>query len=104
MRDRLQGCSIPVGHTKRYRGRVGLIRRILLVVFLVVTPTVPAGCGALPSNDYPNRVLGISDRPLVLEDIERIVSDPNFTDDEKRRQLRELGIEDEKLIDVLLTL
>ena len=79
--------------------------RITLARFvLAVSAMTLAGCGALPPGDFPNQAIGVAGRPLVLEEIEQIVSDPNLGDEEKRLQLRELGIEDEKLIEALLTL
>ena len=41
---------------------------------------------------------------FVVEDLERISNNDNLTEEQKREMFRELGIEDEKLIDSLLTL
>jgi len=48
--------------------------------------------------------MGAGGETIVAEDVNAIVADPNLSDDEKRAALRDLGIEDEKLIDALLTL
>jgi hypothetical protein len=63
-----------------------------------------AGCGSGATTTFPNQLLDADGQPIVLDDVETIVNDTDLTDDEKRQQLRELGIEDEELIDALLTL
>lgn len=63
-----------------------------------------AGCGSVAPTTFPNQLVGADGQPIVLDDIETIVNDTALTEDEKRVQLRELGIEDEQLIDALLTL
>ena len=74
--------------------------RILRAVLLVGL----AGCGSLAPTMFPNQLVGADGRPIVLDDVETIVNDTGLSDDQKREQLRELGIEDEELIDALLTL
>lgn len=63
-----------------------------------------AGCGSLAPNSFPHQLIGADGQPIVLDEVETIVNDTNLSDDEKHEQLRELGIEDEELIDALLTL
>jgi hypothetical protein len=63
-----------------------------------------AGCGSGATTTFPNQLVGTDGQPIVLDDVETIVNDTDLTEDEKRVQLRELGIEDEQLIDALLTL
>ena len=63
-----------------------------------------AGCGTVTTSDFPNRLLGAQGQRIVVEDIEMIVRDPTLNDDQKRAGLRDLGIEDEKLITALLAL
>jgi hypothetical protein len=63
----------------------------------------PAGCGVPPA-EFPHSVIGVDGEPILLDDIEAIVNDADLTDEEKRDELRALGLEDEKLIDALLTL
>ena len=71
-----------------------------MVTFVVLV----AGCGINVTTNFPHRLIGADGQPFVLEDLEEIANDPNLTDDEKREQFRELGIEDEELIDALLAL
>ncbi|MEK6675355.1 MAG: hypothetical protein AABZ47_06830 [Planctomycetota bacterium] len=54
--------------------------------------------------DFPNRLIGSDGQEIVLDDIEVIVRDSDLDDEAKREQLRELGIADEILIEVLLQL
>ena len=65
-----------------------------------------AGCGALVTPDYPDRLVGADGQLPVLEEIEDIANIPevDLDDDGRRALLRELGIEDEELIDALLDL
>lgn len=62
-----------------------------------------SACGVANTN-FPNRLIGSHGEEIVLDDVEAIVNDDELTDDEKRDELRDLGIEDELLIDALLTL
>lgn len=65
-----------------------------------------AGCGVLATqpSGFPNQVETTEGRKIFVEDIEKIVDDTQLTADEQREALRELGIEDEDLIESLLTL
>ncbi len=63
-----------------------------------------AGCGGLVPSDYPHRVVDADGETIFLEDIQAIVDDGSLSDDEKRAQLRELGLEDEEIIVALLEL
>ncbi len=62
------------------------------------------GCGVNPATEFPNALLGTDGRPLILEELEDVANDPDLTAEEKRETFRDLGIEDEKLIDALLDL
>ena len=62
-----------------------------------------AGCGS-GGVEYANRLIGADGQLFSVEDLEAIANDADLTDDEKRQAFRDLGIEDEKLIDALLTL
>ena len=65
-----------------------------------------AGCSVLNTsrNVFPFAFEGADGQAVALEDIDEIVNDPDLSDDEKRQALRDdLGIEDEDLIDALLT-
>ena len=71
----------------------------------LATGTV-AGCGVVVNADYPNRFVGGEGQIFVLEDLEEIARIPeiDLDQDGKRALLRDLGIEDEELIDALLGL
>ena len=81
-----------------------LLMRIPSTVLVALLLTGLAGCGSGAPTTFPNQLVGADGQPIVLDDVEAIVNDTDLTDDEKRNQLRELGIEDEELIDLLLTL
>ena len=72
---------------------------IVGVIFAGIT-----GCGSGAPTTFPNQLVDAEGVPILLDDIEATVNDSNLNEDEKRAQLRELGIEDEELIDALLTL
>jgi len=61
-------------------------------------------CGVSVPSDFANRLIGSGGELVVAEDVDAIVQDVGLTNDEKRAALRDLGIEDEELIDALLTL
>ena len=65
-----------------------------------------AGCGVLATqrSSFPNQAATSMGRQIFVEDIEEIVDNTQLTADEQREALRELGIEDEDLIESLLTL
>ena len=52
----------------------------------------------------PNRLIGADGQRFVLDDLREIANDDSLTEDEKIDAFRELGIEDEKLIEALLDL
>jgi hypothetical protein len=76
----------------------------IAVALFVLAAAAAGGCGAVAAPEYPNRLIGADGQTFVLEDIEDIVRDPDLSEDQKRDEIRALGIEDEKLIDALLTL
>jgi hypothetical protein len=86
MRELLSGIRCGVG-------------RLSFMALLAV-----AGCGALGSTEFANRLIGADGQEFVLEELEQIANDNSLSNDEKRERFRELGIEDEDLIDALLTL
>jgi len=51
-----------------------------------------------------NRLVGADGQRFTVQDLQSIANDPDLTDDGKRQAFRDLGIQDEKLIDALLTL
>ena len=63
-----------------------------------------AGCGNTVTTDFPNRLAGADGQRFVLDDLRRIANDDFLSEEEKIDALRELGVEDEKLIGALLDL
>jgi hypothetical protein len=83
----------------------GDLRMIRLIAVTIVTAVLfCGGCGNSITAEFPNRVVGADGQHLILEDIEAIVRDPDLNEDQKRSQLRDLGLEDEELIEALLSL
>ena len=78
--------------------------RTVSIVALGLAALLCSRCGTDITADYPNRLYGAEGQSIFLDDIEAIVNDQHLTDDQKRSQLRDLGIEDEELIEALLTL
>ncbi len=74
------------------------VTRIALLAIVI------CGCGPAVTPDYPHLLVGAEGQLLVLEDLEAIANDPNLDDGQKRDRFRDLGIEDEQLIDALLGL
>lgn len=72
---------------------------LALCIFLTLT-----SCGVTPQTDFPNRLIGADGQLFVLEDLEEIANDSRLSEDQKRTAFRNLGIEDEELIDALLEL
>ena len=62
------------------------------------------GCGTVVTTNYANRLVGADGQLIVLDDVQEIVGNPNLDEEEMRQRLRDLGIEDEELIEALLTL
>lgn len=54
--------------------------------------------------DYPNRLIGSDGQLFTLDDLTTIAQDSTLSTDQKRAAFRDLGIDDEQLIDALLTL
>jgi len=77
---------------------MGRVLRSMLVALAVSL----IGCRSTVTA-FPNQLRDSAGHPILLDDIEAIVAG-EATEDEKRQQLRDLGIEDEELIDALLTL
>lgn len=62
------------------------------------------GCGTLAPVSLSQRLVGVDGELIVVNDVKAIVDDAGLSNDQKRDALGDLGIEDEKLIDALLTL
>ncbi len=64
------------------------------------------GCGVLSAGntEFSHHARGTEGQKLYVEDIDAIVNDAELDDAGKRQALRDLGILDEDLIGVLLTI
>lgn len=62
------------------------------------------GCGLNVSNEQAARYreLGADGEALVLDDLLAVAEDPDLSDDQKRSELRRMGLTDEDVIDALL--
>ncbi len=74
------------------------------LILSAVALLTSGGCGTAILRNYSNRIIGADGQVITLNQIQRIVDDPNLDDDGRRQQIRDLGVEDEKLIEALLTL
>jgi len=63
-----------------------------------------SGCGISNLPTFSNRVVGSHGQLFTLDELQIIANDPSLSDQEKRDTFRGMGIEDEKIIDVLLQL
>lgn len=88
-------------HTATIRSAKSLAMLLAAMLFVSITGY---GCGSNPSNGFPNGIVDANGQAIVLDDIEAIVDNPNLPDDEKRKQLRDLGLEDEVVIEAFLSL
>ena len=71
---------------------------------IVLSSALLGACGTIPTNDFANRLIGVDGQEFFLEDLEDIADNPRMTEEQKRDAFHDLGIEDEELIDALLTL
>jgi CO/xanthine dehydrogenase FAD-binding subunit len=69
-----------------------------LVLSLAAVLTTAIGCQPA----YRNALIGADGTPIRLEAVQAILGNGQLTEDEKRQALRDIGITDEALIDVLL--
>lgn len=72
--------------------------------FLAGVGVLLGSCGTSVTGDFANLLIGADGQPLILDDLVQIANDASLSVAEKRQAFRELGIEDEKLIDALLDL
>lgn len=77
------------------------MNRFLFCLALLVTSHL-IGCGTVSNTNYPSALTAPDGNPILFDDVSRIITDEDLSEDEKRDALRELGIEDERLIDALL--
>ena len=77
-------------------------RRVSLAICITALAS-QVGCTSLPSTDFTHCLRDPQGQCILLDDIQLILNDTSKNTDEKRDALRNLGIEDEKLIDALLS-
>lgn len=84
------------------RGRAWIARAVFILTFALLF--VSAGCEVVvfEQTEFQDALVDADGQTILLDDVAAIVNDPDLDDTEKRGALRELGIEDEDLIDVLL--
>lgn len=82
---------------------LNLGRTVMILTLGAVASALSPGCG-LRVQDSPYREFGADGQAIVFDDIRTIINDSALTTDQKRRELRSLGIVDEDLLDVLLGL
>ncbi len=90
----------PPTDSRGFRRVRTLLRRTL---GLAMAAVVFGGCG-VAQTDFPQRLIGADGQLFTLDDLEAIANNARLTDEEKREAFRDLGIEDEELIDALLGL
>jgi hypothetical protein len=74
------------------------------LAYLLAASATISGCGFTVPTTYPKSVIGADGRPIIFDDISKIINDLDLSDDQKRQALRDLGLQDEILIDALLGL
>jgi hypothetical protein len=64
------------------------------------------GCGVLSARqvNFPNAERGVDGQTFTLDQLRDIATDNDLNEAEKREAFEDLGIEDQDLIDALLTL
>lgn len=80
---------------------VRIYRRSVKVMMTLIA-LVSLCLGGLCQPPYPYLLKDADGQPIEMTEITDITTDTELTDDEKREALRNLGIEDELLIDLLI--
>ncbi|MCC7293960.1 MAG: hypothetical protein IT449_18015 [Phycisphaerales bacterium] len=77
---------------------------IRVILLPVVALLMISGCGLRASNEQAARYreLGADGEVLVLDDLLAVAGDPDLTDDQKRNEMRRMGLVDEDVIEALL--
>ncbi|MCH7719723.1 MAG: hypothetical protein IH988_01865 [Planctomycetes bacterium] len=62
------------------------------------------GCGVIAQERtvFPNEVVGSEGQRITVAQIDAIIDDDDLTSDEQEAAMRELGLQDERLIAILL--
>ena len=74
------------------------------VILVLVVGATQAGCGVLTTarSTFLTQPVDADGNPLSLEDLQEITTDPDLTPDQMARELRNLGLADEELIDAIV--
>ncbi len=97
------GVKESIMARKRRRGAKRWTRRLGGLPFLMMA-ALTGGCGAIVSPPFAARLVGSEGQTFTVNDLESITNDPDLDDDGKRQAFRDLGLEDERLIEALLGL
>ena len=86
----------------RIDGQLSRVAGSLLTVALGILGL--GGCGVISQERtvFPNEVVGSEGQRITVTQIDAIIDDDDLTSDEQETALRDLGLEDERLIAILL--
>ena len=105
--DRVLGRGSRLGGGSSGRGcarwKDSLMKRTKGLAALLAAWLV-AGCGLTVNEEFANQLFDPEGNALVLQDLQAIPTDASLSQEQQRQAFRDLGIEDERLIDALMTL
>lgn len=76
--------------------------KLRITIFAALAGVVLGGCGMGNFAEFANRLIGTDGQPIFLDDVRAITSDFSLSEEQQRVRLRDLGLQDEKLIDALV--
>ncbi|MCP4593580.1 MAG: hypothetical protein GY842_22820 [bacterium] len=107
-----QTCSVPVSSVSSVSKRVKSVsgnrlkawaaRVVLIVLFVLLLASTACEVLTHERTDFPEAMVAADGSEIILDDVAAIVSDGSLNAESKRQALRDLGIEDEDLLDALL--
>lgn len=77
---------------------------LALCVSFALSALVGCGLFTVRPTEFPSPETGDDGETFLLDDLRAIAADPDLTEEQKRQAMRDLGVQDEELIDALLTL
>ena len=85
-------------------GRAWLARVLFILMFVLLFAS--AGCEVLTfeRTDFPEAFVGADGQVILWDMVLETLTDGTLSEDDKRNTLRDLGIEDEDLIDALIAI
>jgi hypothetical protein len=90
------------GRSTSFRGDVmrllGQRRSRVIIALLAVLSLLIGAC----QGPYPNAIVDSNGDPISLDKIQAVLDDTSLNDDEKKDELRALGITDEDLLNFLV--